>query len=96
MIGVAIKETGPAQTVKQFGEVYAFSPDVFAVRRDEPTQRPRCRTASARSHLPDLIPPPRTFRPSGGRTPVITPNGASLPYWMENGVKVLHLTADEA
>jgi len=37
-VGVAIKETGPAQTVKQFGEVYAFSPDVFAVRRDQPTQ----------------------------------------------------------
>src|SRR5438876_974933 len=35
---LAIKETGPAATVKQFGEVYAFSPDVFAVRRDEPTQ----------------------------------------------------------
>jgi len=37
-IGVAIKETGPAETVKQFGEVYAFSPETFAVRRDEPTQ----------------------------------------------------------
>ena len=37
-VGVAIKETGPAQTVTQFGEVYAFSPDVFAVRRDQPTQ----------------------------------------------------------
>jgi plastocyanin len=37
-VGVAIKETGPAQTVKQFGEVYAFSPEVFAVRRDQPTQ----------------------------------------------------------
>src|SRR5260221_7601866 len=35
---LAIKETGPAETVKQFGEVYAFSPEVFAVRRDEPTQ----------------------------------------------------------
>ena len=38
MIGVATKETGPAETVKQFGEVYAFSPEVFAVRRDQPTQ----------------------------------------------------------
>ncbi|HSY50063.1 MAG TPA: cupredoxin domain-containing protein [Thermoanaerobaculia bacterium] len=37
-VGVAIKETGPAVTVKQFGEVYAFSPEVFAVRRDQPTQ----------------------------------------------------------
>jgi plastocyanin len=35
---LAIKETGPAETVKQFGEVYAFSPEVFAVRRDQPTQ----------------------------------------------------------
>jgi FtsP/CotA-like multicopper oxidase with cupredoxin domain len=33
-------------------------------------------------------------RASGGRTPVITPNGASLPYRMENGVKVFHLTAE--
>jgi plastocyanin len=37
-VGVAIKETGPAETVKKFGEVYAFSPDVFAVRRDQPVQ----------------------------------------------------------
>jgi len=37
-IGTAIKETGPAQTVKTFGEVYAFEPAVFAVRRDQPTQ----------------------------------------------------------
>src|SRR6266850_138611 len=33
-------------------------------------------------------------RSSGGRTPVITPNGTSLPYRMENGVKVFHLTAE--
>ena len=37
-IGTAIKETGPAATVKKFGEVYAFEPAVFAVRRDQPTQ----------------------------------------------------------
>jgi len=37
-VGVAIKETGPAETIKQFGEVYAFSPETVAVRRDEPTQ----------------------------------------------------------
>src|SRR5262249_35288399 len=36
--GTATKESGPAETVKQFGEVYAFMPDVFAVRRDQPTQ----------------------------------------------------------
>ena len=34
---VAIKETGPKETVKAFGEVYAFSPPTFAVHRDEPT-----------------------------------------------------------
>ena len=34
---VAIKETGPRQTVARFGEVYAFSPTFIAVRRDEPT-----------------------------------------------------------
>lgn len=37
-IGTAIKESGPAETVKKFGEVYAFDPAVFAVRRDQPTQ----------------------------------------------------------
>ncbi len=37
-IAVAVKETGPADTVKRFGEVYVFSPEVFAVRRDQPTQ----------------------------------------------------------
>src|SRR5580765_3144439 len=35
---LAVKETGPAETVKTFGEVYAFSPEVFSVRRDQPTQ----------------------------------------------------------
>jgi plastocyanin len=34
---VAIKETGPKETVKAFGEVYAFSPSTFAVHRDVPT-----------------------------------------------------------
>ncbi len=35
---LAIKETGPKETVKKFGETYAFSPSVFAVYRDEPTR----------------------------------------------------------
>ncbi len=34
---VAIKETGPKQTVARFDEVYAFAPSFFAVHRDEPT-----------------------------------------------------------
>ena len=34
---VAIKETGPKQTVARFGEVYAFAPSFIAVHRDEPT-----------------------------------------------------------
>lgn len=33
-------------------------------------------------------------RRTTGRPPVITPNGAALPYRMENGVKVFHLTAE--
>jgi len=36
--GVAIKEGGPAETLRVFGEVYAFVPQVFVVRRDEPTE----------------------------------------------------------
>lgn len=34
---MAIKETGPKQTIATFGEVYIFSPSLIAVRRDEPT-----------------------------------------------------------
>jgi plastocyanin len=34
---VAIKETGPKETVAKFGEVYAFSPTFIAVRREAPT-----------------------------------------------------------
>lgn len=36
--GIAVKETGPAATVKNFGEVYTFSPTFIAVHRDQPTQ----------------------------------------------------------
>lgn len=35
---VAVKETGPVETVRTFGEVYAFIPQTIIVRRDEPTQ----------------------------------------------------------
>jgi plastocyanin len=34
---VAIKETGPRETVEHFGEVYVFTPSFIAVHRDEPT-----------------------------------------------------------
>jgi plastocyanin len=34
---LAVKETGPKQTVARFGEVYAFAPSFLAVHRDEPT-----------------------------------------------------------
>jgi hypothetical protein len=34
---VAVKETGPRETVEAFGEVYAFSPNFFAVHREEAT-----------------------------------------------------------
>ncbi len=34
--GVAVKETGPAETVKKFGETYAWAPSFIAVHRDEP------------------------------------------------------------
>jgi FtsP/CotA-like multicopper oxidase with cupredoxin domain len=53
------------------------------------------RNAEARTAQSDPthshIAPARTTRSS--RTPVITPNGTSLPFRMENGVKVFHLTA---
>ena len=34
---VAVKETGPKETVARFGEMYAFSPTFIAVHRNEPT-----------------------------------------------------------
>ena len=34
---VAVKETGPKDTVAKFGEVYAFSPTFIAIRREVPT-----------------------------------------------------------
>lgn len=34
---VAIKETGPKETVAKFGEVYTFSPTFIAVQREVPT-----------------------------------------------------------
>ena len=34
---VAIKETGPRETIDVYGEVYAFSPSFIAVHRDQPT-----------------------------------------------------------
>jgi plastocyanin len=35
---LAIRESGPAETVARFGETYAFSPNVLIVRRGEPTR----------------------------------------------------------
>lgn len=35
---VAVNETGPKETIAKFGEVYAFSPNFFAVHREEPTR----------------------------------------------------------
>jgi plastocyanin len=34
---VAVKENGPRTTINHFGEVYAYSPSLVAVHRDEPT-----------------------------------------------------------
>ena len=34
---VAVKETGPKETVAKFGEVYAWSPTFIAIRREVPT-----------------------------------------------------------
>ncbi len=35
---VAVNETGPKETIAKFGEVYSFSPNFFAVHREEPTR----------------------------------------------------------
>jgi len=36
--GLAEKETGPAEVVAHFGEIYTFSPALIVLYRDEPTQ----------------------------------------------------------
>ena len=35
---LAVRETGPKETVARFGETYAFLPGVLLVHRDEPTR----------------------------------------------------------
>jgi plastocyanin len=35
---IAVKETGPKETVAKFGEVYGFAPSFIAVYKDEPTR----------------------------------------------------------
>lgn len=35
---IATRESGPPDTVRTFGEVYAFDPATFAVNKDEPTE----------------------------------------------------------
>ena len=35
---VAIKESGPKETIARFGEVYAFSPTSIVLRRNQPTR----------------------------------------------------------
>lgn len=35
---IAIKETGPKETIAKFGEVYGFAPSFIAVRKDEATR----------------------------------------------------------
>jgi plastocyanin len=35
---IAVKETGPKETVAKFGEVYGFAPSFIAVYKDEPTK----------------------------------------------------------
>jgi plastocyanin len=35
---IAIKETGPKETIAKFGEVYGFAPSFIAVHKDEPTR----------------------------------------------------------
>lgn len=37
-LAVAVKETETKEQLSRFGEVYAFSPSFFAVRRDQPVQ----------------------------------------------------------
>jgi plastocyanin len=37
-LALAVKETGPKETVARFGEFYGFSPSFFVVFRDEPTR----------------------------------------------------------
>jgi plastocyanin len=54
---VAIKETGPKETVRRFGEVYSFSPSFLAVRRDEPTSISFWNLQGDDEHMKVALPP---------------------------------------
>ena len=54
---VAVKETGPKETVEKFGEVYAFSPNFFAVHREEPTMIRFCNLQPDDNHDFMLVDP---------------------------------------
>src|SRR5437762_2162736 len=50
-------------------------------------------SAQTSSAQVDAAPPPG--RPDADYTPVVTPNGVTLPYKLVDGVKVFHLVAEE-
>jgi FtsP/CotA-like multicopper oxidase with cupredoxin domain len=50
--------------------------------------------AQAEDPVPVVPPSSRDERPASAYTPVVVPNGATLPWKIVNGVKVYHLVAD--
>jgi FtsP/CotA-like multicopper oxidase with cupredoxin domain len=46
-------------------------------------------------HVPSAIAAPETTKGALPYTPVVTPNGSTLPWTMKGGVKEFHLTVDE-
>jgi FtsP/CotA-like multicopper oxidase with cupredoxin domain len=52
------------------------------------------KSATAGAGFPGQANPPLSPVSGDGYTPVVTPNGTTLPWTMEGGVKVFHLTAE--
>ncbi len=62
---------------------------------DKISARPRAATAASIDGSPARQTPPPPGEPGRDYTPVVTPNGASLPFKVVDGVKVFHLIAEE-
>ena len=72
----------------------ADAPSGTTLPADGNSTRPRVGTAAAGESRMDQAPLP-PGEPGKDYTPVITPNGAPLPFKVVDGVKVFHLIAEE-
>ena len=94
---IAVKETGPKETVAKFGEVYAFSPTFIAIRREVPTMLTFWNLQSDDEHDFMLAAPDSTVlmhpKLAAEVKPFIAQRGWTIPAddaWLERAVATLH------